>query len=410
MAIDTQNEIITAPVYMTDVDTVLDDGNVACSVYRACLSPNINKWSRYKPIFVTNEMTGINFHFRDYVTQHGWDSRLSGLKTNSYPSFSNLATKIDVTTGVPDLMRDWDYMQEKVAEDEAPKRLGDFDGYFHKAQPPFAGFAIPTELGTLTSGTLQQAVLVDALQTDTGTLDPTAPGSILLSQLKAPTMPGKADITLDKMFFGVVLITSNGTQECKWAKSENVTINLDTTYPSTHVWSVDMSLSDVAAGTYWAVPVLTRKKIASHSTTPEQVCLVPNCKPIKVKVTSGTTNVGDVKAFWTSNRVSFPSNGSASATSTAVVGARVVSSASYDTRCDYTFYTTSGTDTAQKNKKTGSFTLNSKASRSLLFVFDVTKENASSTHMVLKVEWGDANSVKRTTEITTDLLAVDSLT
>lgn len=397
MAID-ENNIISAPVSLAEVESVLGSTNL--SVYDAWLSNNVNKWSRYKPIFVSFDSTGIDFYFRG----NGYSDEFAGLTRFGFVSWSAFASHMVASNGTLNSYNDWSYSRLKLAS--IPRRLSDFDGYYHDAQAPFGAFFIPPELGTYTSGSSQQAYLTEAIRADVDGLDESEPGSILMSQIKAPTLVGSEDVSLNKMFFGVALISRSGTPTVKWAKSEQALLN--TSGEITHVWSVNMDVSDMTAGDYWAVPILTRSKVGSVSSTPTQICLVPDCVPVAVTIKSGSTDVYAIKAAWVTRQVVFLSDATDDSTGDAVVTANVVNSGTTAISCNYKFYTIQNGSTTQEHIQTGKISL-SAGGTSILRAnsFTVTKVEVQTMMVYLEISWYDGTA-NRTTTISTTLRVMES--
>ena len=228
---DSENLIISAPnITPGEVKNLL--GNPKTAVYNVCLSPNINEWSRYKPIYKAGR-TGIDFHFRGV----GYDAALHGLVARSYSSWNSLANAL-ISDGKLKAISDWSYDQNILKTSVAPKRLGDFDGYYHNATPPFAGFFCPPTLGNKTVGTQQKAYLLPALSTSVGADSPTAPGSISLAQIEAPAALNMDPATLADFFFGVALVSPNNAAVV-WAASEAAVVNADGTIAQ-HTYDVPM--------------------------------------------------------------------------------------------------------------------------------------------------------------------------
>ena len=376
---DSENLIISAPnITPGEVKNLL--GNPKTAVYNVCLSPNINEWSRYKPIYKAGR-TGIDFHFRAV----GYDAALHGLVARSYASWNSLANAL-ISDGKLKAISDWSYDQNSLKTSLAPKRLGDFDGYYHKATPPFAGFFCPPTLGNKTVGTQQKAYLLPALSTSVGADSPTAPGSIGLSQIEAPAAIGTDTATLDEFFFGVALVSPNDAAVV-WAASEGAVVNSDGTIIQ-HTYDVPMSLTSVAAGTYYAVPVLTRARVSSTQSTPQQICLVPNCSPVRVTVTDSATVNEDMEVVFTTCKF-IAANGSTDGLIQSII--RVENKGGYNKRCTYKAFTTSGGSATEENVETGEFNVAANSSYSLRYVASASYNDANGTTVHVRVSSAHAD-------------------
>lgn len=338
MAADSENKIVTAPLSVTEVKAVL--GEDKDSVGGLCVSANVNQWSRYKPIY--KAYLDAMFHFR----ASGYTNSLHGLKAVFYTTLSELGRAVREGS-----MKDWTYDNVALSLQTTPKRLGDFDGYYHLASPPFAGFYAPPELSTMASGLTQQAYLLEGKQNDTGDNSPTAPGSIRLGQIEM-TAPGIEPKTLDRCYFGVVLIKSDGT--AIWAKTETALIDGTTGEIVSHTYSVNMDVGDVPAGEYYAVPFLSWNAVNNISSTPGKLCLVPGCMTVRLTVASSVVTREDVDVIITRCSFSFLSGSSTQGIIRTTVS--VVSKATYAKHCTYKIYISPG-DGTQASPQSGSFGL-----------------------------------------------------
>ena len=370
---DSENLIISTPnITPGEVKNLL--GNPKTAVYNVCLSPNINEWSRYKPIYKAGR-TGIDFHFRAV----GYDAALHGLVARSYSSWNALANAL-ISGGRLQAISDWTYDQNILKTSVAPKRLGDFDGYYHNATPPFAGFFCPPTLGNKTVGTQQKAYLLPALSTSVGADSPTAPGSISLAQIEAPAALNMDPATLADFFFGVALVSPNNAAVV-WAASEAAVVNADGTIAQ-HTYDVPMSLTSVAAGTYYAVPVLTRARVASLQTAPQQICIVPNCSPVRVTVADSATVNEDMEVVFTTCKYIAQIGGGNGLIQANV---RVENKGGYNKRCTYKAFTTSGGSTTEENVETGEFNVAANSSYSLRYVVSASYNDANGTTVHVRV-------------------------
>lgn len=371
---DSENLIITAPnITPGEVKNLL--GNDKMSVADVCLSPNINEWSRYKPIYKVGR-TGIDFHFRGV----GYDASLHGLVAKSYPNWMQLANTL-VVNGKLQTPSDWSYDQSQLKKNSIPKRLGDFDGYYHNAAPPFAGFSCPSVMGNKTAGSQQKAYLLPAIKTDIGADDLVAPGSIGLSQINAPSVANIATTTLNNFYFGVALISPQNATVA-WAMSENAIQDV-ITGEIAHTYEVPMSLTSVTAGTYFAVPILTRVRVTSLQDTPQQICIVPNCSPIQVTVTDSSTVNEDLEVAFTECKYIASVGDDTNGFVRSVI--RAENTGSYTKRCTYTAYTTLNGGTTQLNVQTGEFNLAPKGSYSFVYSIIASIQEARGTVVYVSV-------------------------
>lgn len=386
---DSENLIISAPnITPGEVKNLL--GNPKTAVYNVCLSPNINEWSRYKPVYKAGR-TGIDFHFRAV----GYDAALHGLVAKSYATWNALATAL-ISDGKLQAINDWTYDQNILRTTLAPKRLGDFDGYYHKATPPFAGFFCPPTLGNKTVGTQQKAYLLPAMATDIGADSPTAPGSISLAQIEAPAAIVAEPATLDKFFFGVALINAQNSAVV-WAASEGAFVNADGTIAQ-HTYDVSMSLTSVAAGTYYAAPVLTRARVASLQTAPQQICIVPNCSPVRVTVADSATVNEDMEVVFATCKYIAQIGGGAGLIQANV---RVENKGGYNKRCTYKAYTTSGSSTTEENMETGDFNVLANGTYSFRYSAAMSIEDARTTTVHVRVSTAHGDGTPQVITVST---------
>ena len=382
---DSENLIITAPnITPGEVKNLL--GNDKMSVADVCLSSKINEWSRYKPIYKAGR-TGIDFHFRGV----GYDATLHGLVAKSYSSWANLAGSL-ISNGKLKALSDWSYDQRDLKSSITPKRLGDFDGYYHNAAPPFAGFFCPPTLGNKTAGGQQKAYLLPAIKTDIGADDPVAPGSIGLSQINAPSMANIATTTLNNFYFGVALIKPQNATVA-WVLSENAMQDI-TSGDIQHIYEVPMSLTSVAAGTYYAVPVLTRVRVTSLQDTPQQICIVPNCSPIQVTVTDSSTVNEDLEVVIAECKF-ISTVDSTNGLIRSVI--RVENKGSYNKRCTYRAYTTSGNGTTEENVETGEFNVAAKSSYSFAYSVSASITEARGTTVNVRIRANREDGISQQT-------------
>lgn len=361
--VDTENLIVSVPnITSDDLHSVL--GDTKFTAVGACLSSNVNAWSRYKPIYLND----VNFHFR----ANGYKNNLHGLISRSYATWAALVTSIS-TNGTISSVSDWTYDRSKLKLSNSPKRVGDFDGYYHKAVPPFSGFFCPPVLGNATSGMQQKAYLLPALSSTVGADNPTAPGSIGLEQIESPKMLNYDSISLSDFYFGVALINKGSSMAVKWVGTEVVQIN-SSSGKVIHSYEVNMSLDGLTAGKYFAIPILTRAAASGLSTNPLQICFVPNCSPLEVSVTSSDVVNEDIEVVIT--RCSF-ANLIGSTDGFVQSTIRVKSLAGYNKKCTYQAYTIANGDSSKANMQEGEFNLSANGSYTFNYSVSMTASEAS---------------------------------
>lgn len=365
MALDNTNLIISAPnITPEDAQALFGDTNM--TVFGACLSPQINQWSRYKPIHY-NGVTGVNFKMRDA----GYQNNLHGLIAKSYATWADLTDGIISGQNLA-AISDWTYNRAALESVFVPKRIGDLDGYYHNAVPPFAGFYCPPTLGNATAGAQQKAYLLPALKSTVGADNPIAPGSIGIDQIESPSQGILVSQTLDKFYFGVALINKGTKPAVKYVLSEVAMVDLDGNI--THDYEVSMSLNNLTAGEYYAIPILTRARVSNMTTDPIQICLVPNCSPLQVTVTSSSVVNEDIEVTITScNYMSLVGADNGVVKSTI----RVKSKASYNKKCTYEAYTVAADGTTRNNIQTDNFNLAAEAEYEFTYSVSMTAEEAS---------------------------------
>lgn len=397
MALDSINNIISAPnITPGDAQTLFGDTDM--TVCGACLSPQINQWSRYKPIHYGG-VTGVNFKLRTI----GYQNNRHGLIAKSYPSWGELVTGIMSGKNLTKIT-DWTYNRAALMSNTVPKRIGDLDGYYHNAAPPFAGFFCPPILGNATAGSQQEAYLLPALTSDVGANDPTAPGSIGIDQIDSPAQDALVTKTLDKFFFGVALINKGSSPEVRRAMSESAPVDMDGNI--THNYTVAMALDGLTAGTYYAVPVLTRVKVNGLTTNPQQICLVPNCSPLEITVSAAQGVNAVIEVVITSCNY-IPSLDDAA---TGIVRTVVrVKNKSTDTNknCTYTAYTVANNSTTQANLQPGSFNLPAGTEHTFTYSVSMTAATAASVMVGVTVKATDGESAEQTVSATRAPLVPD---
>lgn len=245
-----QNGIITWPVNPeTDVYRVLGIGptengyevNYACSNKHG----KINMWSRRKPVHYQNALEP------DRTTQ--WWKGSQGKCGLNVPSTNYIGSLPSLFTA--DRKNGWSYEPPRGGL-ASPYRIADFDGYMHDAQPPISSWDIDSRVYPGKSLTVQKTESLPSA-------DKTGPGSIGLDDITVATETG--DITMDKLFFGVVITDADGN--VKGRVATGATISYDTTnlaygeyycYPFLCINSIGQSEND-KANVFYPLPDLSRK-------------------------------------------------------------------------------------------------------------------------------------------------------
>ena len=149
-----------------------------------------------------------------------------------------------------------------------------------------------------------------------------------------------------------------------------------------HTYDVPMSLTSVAAGTYYAVPVLTRARVASLQTAPQQICIVPNCSPVRVTVADSATVNEDMEVVFTTCKYIAQIGGGNGLIQANV---RVENKGGYNKRCTYKAYTTSGGSTTEENAQTGNFNVSANGTYSFRYSAAMSIEDARTTTVHVRV-------------------------
>lgn len=138
------NGIITAPVSMADVQTVLGDASNDLSAL--CKSEQVNKFSRFKPVVFT--YTG------NPIDVANWHRGTTGLAGFNIPLYYSVLSLINILDDKPNGI-DWDYIKPYGGMD-APYYLEHFKGYNHAATKLFLRWngsdsAMNTNLGKVSA-------------------------------------------------------------------------------------------------------------------------------------------------------------------------------------------------------------------------------------------------------------------
>lgn len=142
------NGIITPPISIDDVKSVL--GESSNDVATLCKSPNINKWSKNKPIkhnclFKPTEAQKkeVNYGISNIPYYRLLGKMTQDVINGSMQNATNIST-LDTR------IEPWHY-QQPIGGYASPYRLGDFDGYFANASAPI-GAITETEINSSLSG------------------------------------------------------------------------------------------------------------------------------------------------------------------------------------------------------------------------------------------------------------------
>ena len=205
-------------------------------------------------------------------------------------------------------------------------------------------------------------------------------------------MANIATTTLNNFYFGVALIKPQNATVA-WVLSENAMQDI-TSGDIQHIYEVPMSLTSVAAGTYYAVPVLTRVRVTSLQDTPQQICIVPNCSPIQVTVTDSSTVNEDLEVVIAECKF-ISTVDSTNGLIRSVI--RVENKGSYNKRCTYRAYTTSGNGTTEENVETGEFNVAAKSSYSFAYSVSASITEARGTTVNVRIRANREDGISQQT-------------
>lgn len=225
MAYNSENGIISAPVSIDDVKSVLGYGSD--DLASLCTYEGINMWAKYKPVDSDNAFLDINT---------GWKGKRNDCNIN-YPKATSI---YDIKGYYSQAGNGFTYRTAS-----APYRLGDFRGYNHNARSEYLGIST-------TSPSAEDAVSISAaynLQ------------SVDSDWISMKDLLDDGNITYH---FGVLLYNNNGdklqymrTSDTNIVKFTKVHAGTYTVYP--FMSSVDYTSSDfpqLQAGSYIPIPVL----------------------------------------------------------------------------------------------------------------------------------------------------------
>lgn len=252
--------IISAPVSMKDVQTVLGDSST--SLASLCTSLSISMWAKYKPVPSNEKFLDIKTGYRG----KGYNCGISYSTANSVSGIRELYSQTN---------NGYSYERPSVY------RLADFNGYNHRAEAPIQGYSFESEcVNTNFTCSCEQGIT-------------TTTGDVL-------TIKDILNLTDDdNYYFGVGL-----------CKGTNTTPTFFKTADTAFDYSVSFKGSTLTAGTYTVVPFLSSVKyeginetekagiyVALPSITLKTVTLVTKASDLnsKISLTQGTAGNCTIK-------------------------------------------------------------------------------------------------------------------
>lgn len=219
------NGIISAPVSMKDVQTVLGDSST--SLASLCLSTKVNMWAKYKPIPSNDKFLDIKTGYRG----KGYNCGISYSTANSVSGIRALYSQTD---------NGYSYEKPTVY------RLADFNGYNHRAEAPIQGYSFESEcVNTDFTCSCEEGIT-------------TTTGDIL-------TLKDILNLTdEDNYYFGVGL-----------CKGTNTTPTFFKTADTAFYYSVSFKGTTLTEGTYTVVPFLSSVKYDSINTAEQTGTYIP---------------------------------------------------------------------------------------------------------------------------------------
>lgn len=124
-----QNNIVSTPISLSELAQLLGTSQ---DVGRICTSPNINMWSKFKPV-----------HDTELFSNH--DGKGSSGNYGIAPYYGIMSNIKSKTNGG---LNGWTY-SKPLGGSLSPFRIGDFRGYCHDALPPFAKLSTNVANGKL---------------------------------------------------------------------------------------------------------------------------------------------------------------------------------------------------------------------------------------------------------------------
>lgn len=219
------NGKITAPVSISDVQTVLGRGDTS-DLATLCKSSNINMWARFKPTVYPSPFPSDWYKAGDGNY---------GITIPVYTTIKDLYAAYHIS-GDTNHRNGYTYSQPHGGS-ASPYRLGDFRGYRHDAEPPIGGFMADANVTQSQGVTGSCSYRLTSATGDDGQF----------------TLAEMGD--LKNCYFGFALF-KNGT--AVYWKTASGTVSSD----SASTMSVKLGGSGVslATGTYEAVPFLSTAK------------------------------------------------------------------------------------------------------------------------------------------------------
>lgn len=229
------NGIISAPVSVDDVVTVLGATRFDVGYLCANMDKKINRWAKHKPVPMAVNDTTEN-------TYKGKDGDCAVVPPKILTSRDQLIASLE------DDSYEWTYNAPRGGVQE-PFRLTDFDGYDHFARSPF-GHLLDMEF-VLSS---IEPVIIQAI----------APNTMSESSLKISDFV-RSDLKLGDWYFGVILHNSTYTILATSTRTMN----------EGNAWQVDFGYLSVSFhGEYRAVPFLSSKPWTAFGQHPSPVNMV----------------------------------------------------------------------------------------------------------------------------------------
>lgn len=264
---------ISAPVSaVADVQAVLGLSSTSTTGKLSYLCGNthgkINKWAKYKPVILNNVAPNRSIGW--WRASDGYCGFKIGTTSQWYYSSAKaLATAFDANGG--DGL--WKYMPPTGGE-SAPYRLGDFDGYYHKANPPFSSWSVGIN-GTLTfisdsDYAIERSFCYRNMDTN--------PGRLQFSDIWVHQ--GYSDI--NDMYFGVIFKRFAGSSSSATVDERYMVVTSAYTWGQTstdttselYMWGSDIrAIQPIpkvffnSTATYKAYPILSETKINGSTTT-----------------------------------------------------------------------------------------------------------------------------------------------
>lgn len=259
------NGVITAPVSVNDVVTVLGASRYDVGYLCANRDKKINRWAKHKPV----PMIGYD---TTELTYKGKDGDCAVVPPKFLTSRAQLIASLD------DDSYEWVYKAPRGGESE-PFRLTDFDGYDHFARSPF-GHLLDMEFVLSTI----EPIIIQAI----------APNTFSDSSLKISDFV-RSDLKLGDWYFGVILHNSTYTIIATSTRTMN----------EGNAWQVDFGyISTGFHGEYKAVPFLSSKPWVAFGTEPSPVNMVTiedQGSIVNLKMQTETFVVG-ITSYFTDDR------------------------------------------------------------------------------------------------------------